>query len=189
MKIVYKSIRHGYVRIDGNGEVQISIPARLKNHEAFKNSLIEKWKLLLARYHKKTHILTSDKDSVLLFGEKVPTSDIAPTAKKIPQALKKILEEYAKPVIDKYSEKVGMKHRKLTIRKTKSKRWSCTHDQNISLNLSLVHLPTKYIKYVIIHEICHLKVKNHSKKFRALVESFSPDYKALRKEMRKMVIR
>ncbi|HCB51634.1 TPA: hypothetical protein DEP21_03600 [Patescibacteria group bacterium] len=57
------------------------------------------------------------------------------------------------------------------------------------LNLDLIHLPTKLIKYVIIHEACHLKVKNHSTKFRDLVESYCPNYKLLRKELRNLVIK
>jgi predicted metal-dependent hydrolase len=62
-------------------------------------------------------------------------------------------------LMDHYSALLGKSYKELSIRKTSSKRWSCTHDQKVCLNLSLVHLPTKYIIYVIIHEVCHLKVK------------------------------
>lgn len=187
--IQYKPIRHGYARINNEGKLIITIPNKLKNNEWFKNILLEKGNQLLARYQKKTHIQASDKESVLLFGERVPTTDIAPNTKKIPQALKEILQEYAEPILDHYSEKLGIKYRNLTIRKTKSKRWSCTSDQNISLNLNLVHLQTKFIQYVIIHEVCHLKIKNHSSKFWALVETFLPNYKVIRKEMKKIVLK
>ena len=101
----------------------------------------------------------------------------------------KILEEYATPLFEKYSEKVGKEYRKLSFRKTKSKRGSCTSDQHISLNLDLEHLPTRFIKYVVIHECCHLKIKNHSKRFRELVESLCPEYKETKKELRKFVIK
>jgi hypothetical protein len=40
------------------------------------------------------------------------------------------------------------------------------------------------IDYVIIHELCHLKEMNHSKKFWDLVEGFCPDYVNLKKELR-----
>lgn len=199
--IEYKPIRHGYARINDEGKLLISIPRKLKGNEWFLNALLEKGEKLLVRYKKKTHILTSDKDRIQIFGEivsmtdffsqheeiwKTPSSKIQNLKSKI---LKNILMEYSVPLLDNYSKRLGIKYRKLTIRKTKSKRWSCTHDQKISLNLNLVHLPTKYIKYVIIHEICHLKIKNHSKKFWALVESFCPEYKTIRKEMRKFVIK
>ncbi len=201
-EIIYKNIRNGYARIDKDGKILISIPNKLKNNEAFKNTLLEKWAQLLVRYNKKTHMLTSDHESITLFGERVSLTDFYEQHnKKIPtlwtihstlytnKILKEILQEYATPILDHYSQKLGIKYRKLTIRKTKSKRWSCTSDQNISLNLSLVHVSTKYIKYVIIHEICHLKIKNHSKKFWALVESFLPDHKQIRKELRKLILK
>jgi predicted metal-dependent hydrolase len=40
----------------------------------------------------------------------------------------------------------------------------------------------------VIHEVCHLKHKNHSKDFRAEVEWFLPEYKEIRREMKKMIL-
>ena len=135
----------------------------------------------------------------MLFGEQIPMEDIYKQYSKLlkksniqnskSKIFKEILSEYATPIVKEYSHKLGMKYQKLSFRKTSSKRGSCTSDQKISLNLDLIHLPTKYIKYVIIHECCHLKVKNHSKKFRALVESFCPHYKEIKKELKKFVIK
>ena len=199
MKIEYKHIRHGYARIDKDGELLITIPMLKKWDKQFENILIEKWQQLLKRFQKKIHLYPIQKDSILLFGEQVPMEDIQKQYVKHPakwneklathKILVKILEEYATQLVEKYSEKVGKEYRKLGFRRTKSKRWSCTSDQHISLNLDLVHLPTKFIKYVIIHECCHLKVKNHSKKFWELVESLCSDYKETKKELKKFVIK
>ncbi|MEI8091919.1 MAG: hypothetical protein WCG98_07080 [bacterium] len=41
-EIIYKNIRNGYARIDKDGKILISIPNKLKNNEAFKNTLLEK---------------------------------------------------------------------------------------------------------------------------------------------------
>lgn len=198
MKIEYKNIRNGYARIGKDGELLITIPLS-KKWTDFEKIMIQKWEKLLKRYSKHTHIIPIQQDSILLFGEEIPMEDVK---KQYPKQflnskfqisnsklLKSILEEYSTPIVKTYSEKLGIKCQKLSFRKTISKRWSCTHDQKISLNLDLVHLPTKYIKYVIIHECCHLKQKNHSKKFRDLVESFSPDYKETKKQLRKFIIR
>ena len=129
-----------------------------------------------------------------MFGEEVPftqfsKNDIQQNKKKLMKTMQTMLVEYATPILDTYSQKLGISYKKLIVRKTKSKRGSCTHDQKISLNLDLIHLPTKYIKYVIIHEICHLQHKNHSKKFRALVANFCPEYMQIKKELRKFVIK
>ena len=207
MEVIYKNIRHGYARIDKEWKLLITIPLSKKWKE-FETIMIQKWEKLLKSYNTRTHVNPIQKDTILLFGEQVSLQDfykyhitkrqsapclpdrqswnLLPATTKF---LKKILEEYAKPLFDTYSKKLWIPYKKLGIRKTSSKRWSCTHDQKFSLNLDLVHLPTKYIKYVIIHECCHLKIKNHSKKFRALVESFCPTYKETKKELRKFVIK
>ena len=77
LHIEYKSIRHGYARIDKNGELLITIPLRKKNDQAFINELTKKGEQLLQRYNKKTHITPIQKDSILLFGEEVPIKDIS----------------------------------------------------------------------------------------------------------------
>lgn len=194
MKILYKPIRHGYARIDDEWKLVISIPHRLRNNTAFQDALVAKWKLLLARYQKKTQIQISDDESIFLFGEQIPLADVFPTKTSLgdnspSQILQDTLIAYATPLLDYYSEQIGRKYQEITVKKSKSKRWSCTYHQHISLNLNLVHLPTKYIRYVIIHECCHLKIKNHSKQFRALVEHFCPGYKTIRKEMRAMIMK
>jgi len=200
MNIIYKNIRHGYARIDKDGKLLITIPLS-KKWSKFEETMIAKGQQLFKRYNKRTHIDSIQKDSILLFGEQVPIEDFykqypqkkqtttSHLSSSISKILKKILEEYATPIFDLYSEKLGIPYKSIIFRKTSSKRWSCTHDQKFSLNLDLIHLPTKYIKYVIIHEVCHLKIKNHSKKFRALVESFCPTYKETKKELRKFVIK
>lgn len=200
MNIIYKNIRHGYARIDKDGKLLITIPLS-KKWSKFEETMIVKGQQLFKRYNKRTHIESIQKDSILLFGEQVPLEEfykqypqknqpaifhLSPSISKI---LKKILEEYATPIFDLYSKRLWIPYKSIIFRKTSSKRWSCTHDQKFSLNLDLIHLPTKYIKYVIIHEVCHLKIKNHSKKFRTLVESFYPTYKETKKELRKFVIK
>ena len=45
-------------------------------------------------------------------------------------------------------------------------------------------LPKHLIEYVVVHELAHIKEKNHSKNFWALVEEFLPNYKVLVKELR-----
>lgn len=198
MNILYKNIRHGYARIDKDGRLLITIPIHKKGSE-FEKIMIAKGEQLFKRYNKRTHIDPIQKETVLLFGEQVPVEDFYKQYKKkistgnrktvTKKILQEILRDYATPIFDLYSKKLGIPYKSIIFRKTSSKRGSCTHDQKFSLNLDLIHLPTKYIKYVIIHEACHLKVKNHSKRFRALVESFYPEYKQTKKELKKFIVK
>jgi predicted metal-dependent hydrolase len=48
----------------------------------------------------------------------------------------------------------------------------------------LVMAPLDVIDYVVAHELAHLRVKNHSRKFWKLVETICPDYKCHRKWLR-----
>ena len=54
---------------------------------------------------------------------------------------------------------------------------SCNSAGIIHLNWRLVFAPTKILKYIIVHELCHLKEFNHTKNFWLLVKRFCPDYK------------
>ena len=65
--------------------------------------------------------------------------------------------------------------------KNQKTRWgSCSAKRNINLNLRLMMAPDEAIDYVIIHELCHLHVMDHSRAFWNLVESHCPDYRQWR---------
>ncbi|MDO4713312.1 MAG: M48 family metallopeptidase [bacterium] len=76
---------------------------------------------------------------------------------------------YADPLLQKYAQQLGFSQIPLRIRLVKSKWGSCSYDNRIMLNQQLVHLPTRLIQYVVVHEACHLIEKNHAPGFWQLV--------------------
>jgi predicted metal-dependent hydrolase len=63
-----------------------------------------------------------------------------------------------------------------------SGRWgSCSPNGNLNFNWRLIMAPMEVIDYVVVHELAHIEIKNHSRKFWAKVESIIPDYKPRRK--------
>jgi predicted metal-dependent hydrolase len=113
---------------------------------------------------------------------------VSKDCKKLEHQLKLILYDYAIERLDIFSTKLGKQYASLTIRKAKSRRGSCSHHQKIMLNLALIFLPREYIQYVIAHEAAHLVEKNHSAAFWAVVKNLFPDYHAVRKRLKKLII-
>lgn len=75
------------------------------------------------------------------------------------------------------AEQYGFEYEKVTI-KGQTTRWgSCSAKRNLNFNWKLMMTPPAAIDYVIIHELCHLREMNHSKKFWKLVARYCPDYK------------
>jgi predicted metal-dependent hydrolase len=74
---------------------------------------------------------------------------------------------------------------KVTIRKQKTRWGSCSAKNNISLNINLVRLPESLRDYVLLHELVHTRIKNHSKEFWAeLDKAVGGDSKTLAKKVR-----
>jgi predicted metal-dependent hydrolase len=83
--------------------------------------------------------------------------------------------------VSHYAEKLDLSYQKISIRDQKTRWGSCSSAGNLNFSYRLVMAPLKVIDYVIVHELCHLKEMNHSKKFWALVEKALPDYKEKKK--------
>ncbi len=63
-------------------------------------------------------------------------------------------------------------------------RWgSCSPSGSITINPALIRAPRHCIDYVLIHEICHLKEHNHSKRFYALLDRNLPDWASTKAEL------
>jgi predicted metal-dependent hydrolase len=80
---------------------------------------------------------------------------------------------------------VGRAARKLVIRAQRTRWGSCSARGTISLNWRLLQAPPELLDYVVVHELCHLLVPNHSPRFWAEVARILPDWRRQRAELRK----
>jgi predicted metal-dependent hydrolase len=95
-----------------------------------------------------------------------------------PESFNKVLRE---------NENQSFKPTGLVIR-TMKRRWgSCSNKGIITLSTELIKLSDLYIEYVIIHELCHLKHHNHGPQFYKLLSEVFPEWKTVRKEMKKYI--
>lgn len=70
--------------------------------------------------------------------------------------------------------------------KTQKSRWgSCGIHNDININWLLIIAPPEILEYVVVHELCHIKIRNHSAHFWALVGEHLPDYQQRRQWLKK----
>lgn len=81
------------------------------------------------------------------------------------------------------ADKHGFNYQHVSIKNTKTRWGSCSSTNNINLNLHLMRVPEHLIDYVLLHELVHTVVKNHSEKFWLTLERYYPDARKANKEM------
>jgi hypothetical protein len=88
--------------------------------------------------------------------------------------------------LSRLSLESGLKVQRITIRSQATRWGSCSSKGNINLNLRLMFLDPSLVRYVLFHELAHLKEMNHSARFWAIVGRLEPDYAKLRAELRRV---
>lgn len=95
------------------------------------------------------------------------------------KALLKIREriKYYEPYFEEKVHEVKVKEQK--------KRWaSCTNNNVLLFNWRCVMAPVYILDYIVVHEMCHMRYKNHSKEFWEYLYTVMPDYEARREYLR-----
>ncbi|MFC2136776.1 M48 family metallopeptidase [Bacteroidota bacterium] len=112
---------------------------------------------------------------------------------EIQKFIKKAIEETYRLEAKKYlpsrtfqlASKYGFKYEKITIRNSKTRWGSCSHKNNLSFSLHVMRLPDSLIDLIILHELMHTKIKNHSKNFWMELEKIIPNVKKQNKELKR----
>ncbi|MBD3840843.1 MAG: M48 family metallopeptidase [Campylobacterales bacterium] len=88
------------------------------------------------------------------------------------------------PLFDKWCDITQLTPSNISYRFAKTRWGSCSVENRISINYMLLQFELKAIEYVVLHELCHIVHKNHSKKFWDLVYSYMPDFKQAQQLLR-----
>ncbi len=99
--------------------------------------------------------------------------------------IKELYEDWLKRMAQKillrrvkiYGQKVGVNIQKILVKDTLKSRWaSLTKKNSINFNMHLIKAPPDVIDYVVLHEICHLKIRGHSYHYWSLLYRYMPNY-------------
>jgi predicted metal-dependent hydrolase len=86
------------------------------------------------------------------------------------------------------AKKLDIGFPKLSVKKM-SKRWgSCGKSGDIILNTELVKAPIYCIDYVIMHELCHLRVHTHNNEYYRLLSKYMPDWEKRKERLEKVFL-
>lgn len=158
-KIIYSKIKNVYIHIK-NGEVIVKAPRRVSKKEIDK--IVKSKEEWIKKTLAKTKI-KSEKEKLYMDEE-----------------FKTIVEETANELI----RETGLVPNKVRIRDIKYAWGSCSANKNVTISYKLIYYSKDVIKYVILHELCHIKYMNHSKAFWDLVANYMPNYKEIKKEFK-----
>lgn len=99
-----------------------------------------------------------------------------------------LLIEFIKGKMLNWCKKLGREPPLVEIRKMKTRWASCIRSKGkIAFNVGLARVPPRCIEYVIVHELTHFEVDNHSRAFVKLMDERLPRWRALRDELNDFV--
>lgn len=90
--------------------------------------------------------------------------------------LKRRMRDDARHFVLQHGERYGLKPRGVQIKDQKHMWGSCSQDRQINLNWHLIFAPKPVLEYAVVHEMCHLKHRNHDPEFWDLVGRVLPDW-------------
>ena len=88
--------------------------------------------------------------------------------------------------LHRFAPQLGVQWKSLRLSNAQTRWGSAKHDGSIMLNWRLLHFRLPVLDYVVIHELSHLRVMDHSPRFWSVVASVCPDYLSLRAELRQL---
>jgi predicted metal-dependent hydrolase len=86
--------------------------------------------------------------------------------------------------LNHWSVIMNIRYQNFRLSSAKTRWGSCSNKNTISINWKLILAPLEVLDYVVIHELAHVKEKNHAKAFWNLVQTFDPNYKHHRQWLR-----
>ncbi len=124
-------------------------------------------------------VISDDLPKAVVFDGDLKISQVVlPNAKKhLENWYKSQALDYVTQRVEDYARETGLKGHIIKINEARTRWGSCGHKNTLNFTWRLIMAPPRVVDYVIVHELMHLKEKNHSHKFWAEVAQIIPDYR------------
>lgn len=107
--------------------------------------------------------------------------DAALAGARVQAWLKALARDRLVAASDHYAAQIGRKVARVTLRDTRSRWGSCSHEGALMYSWRLVMAPPSVLAYVAAHEVAHMLEMNHSDRFWSVVARLYPDWQAERR--------
>lgn len=175
-----KNVKHCYIRVLKDDLIEIKSNIYFSLYDA--KILVEKRKSWLENAIKKVSKNALLEDEFLYLGEIKKLQDY--NIKNLDKFYKNEIEKILPNIVETFSKKMNLYPTSISYRKNKRTWGSCNFKNGLNFNILLMKFPLEIMQYVVIHELSHIKHKNHSKNFWNLVEKYCPNYKQIEKEFK-----
>ena len=196
-KITHSKRKTISLQINVNGELLVRAPLRCTNKEIF--DFIQKkanWIISKRQESRKFHcppltfqsnekisLLGQDYDIVLTDENRAKISENSIILPKTQpkESLVKLLKKFANDYLSKrvvfLAADYSFEYASVSITSAKTCWGSCGYNNRLHFTYKLMLCPREVVDYIIVHELCHTRIKNHSETFWELVENFIPNYR------------
>ena len=84
-----------------------------------------------------------------------------------------------------WAEKMNVQYSSVRVTSAKTRWGSCSYKNAINYSFRLIYAPKEIVDYVVVHELAHVRFKNHASAFWKEVETYMPDYREKRAWLKK----
>ena len=148
------------IRVDSDCNITVRAPLRTSQNEIDKILLERKdWleKAIISQREKKKDVKEYSEEDIKL--------------------LRKNAKEIIPRKVEYFANLMQVNPNSVKINSAKKRYGSCSGTNNLNFSLYLMDKDERFIDYVVVHELAHIRHHNHSKDFYKFVEQFMPDYK------------
>jgi predicted metal-dependent hydrolase len=182
------SIKNSYIRIKNN-QVIVSTPNYYTKKDVFELLTLRLSWITKAIQKIKNKIPlslnTSNLQNIYFLGKLHQTLTLVDkiSIKEIEEFYRYNTKYYVEQFLNKYTNIMQLYPNSIAYKKFKRRMGSCDNKNNLQFNIFLSRYNLDVIEYVVVHELAHIKEKNHSKRFYDIVKRYIPNYKQIKQTL------